>query len=82
MAPVATDPDRNNANGTSIQALKSKLIKSADEPAFNPFYSPPDADDGNDDYEYAQYKVCVCCNKPSRSQIMKAVCFTSLPSQK
>lgn len=82
MAPVATDPDRSSTNGTSIQALKSKLVKSEDEPAFNPFYSPPDADDGNDDYEYAQYKVRACSNTPSTSQIMQAIHLISLPSRK
>ena len=29
-----------------------------DEQLINPFYSPSTADDGNDQYKYAQYKVC------------------------
>lgn len=57
MAPVATELDRSGSNGANIQDLKAKFAKSNDDKAYNPFYSPPDADDGDDDYEYSQYKA-------------------------
>lgn len=45
MAPVAT----------SEQQPPSRPIKVA-EKVFNPFYSPPSGDDGDDSYKYAHYK--------------------------
>lgn len=59
MAPVATEPDRSGSNGANVQDLKAKLAKSNGDKAYNPFYSPPDADDGDDDYEYSQYKALI-----------------------
>jgi sulfonate dioxygenase len=46
MAPVAT----------SEQQAPSRPVKVA-EKVFNPFYSPPSGDDGDDSYKYAHYKV-------------------------
>jgi sulfonate dioxygenase len=48
MAPVAVA-----ASAPTVTDLKKE------ETTFNPFYSPNIADDGNDQYEYAKYKVRV-----------------------
>lgn len=55
MAPVATDsvnaaPEPTNAE--RVEALKNE------NQVFNPFYSPSIGDDGDDNYEFAQFKVC------------------------
>lgn len=48
MAPVATH-DNAPAELDNVQALKNSV--------FNPFYSPSIGDDGDQSYQYAQYKV-------------------------
>ena len=61
MAPVAT----NESQAPVTNNGPVKAVKKAAEPLFNPFYSPAIADDGKDDYPYAQYKVSICnfyCN--------------------
>jgi sulfonate dioxygenase len=44
MAPVATT-ERDNVTEAPLK------------PVFNPFYSPPSVDDGNESYKYANLKV-------------------------
>ncbi|KAH8115947.1 alpha-ketoglutarate-dependent sulfonate dioxygenase [Phellopilus nigrolimitatus] len=60
MAPVATEIRRTEEDVETAKSLKAKVVKPSDgqETSFNPFYSPPSADDdGSDDsYEYARYK--------------------------
>lgn len=51
MAPVAT----SQTEKTAAVHLKAQVDASA---VFNPFYSPPIGDDGDDTYKYAQFKVC------------------------
>ncbi|KAF7374759.1 Alpha-ketoglutarate-dependent taurine dioxygenase [Mycena sanguinolenta] len=51
MAPVATHDNGTQRTQTErIEALKN------DAKVFNPFYSPSIGDDGNDSYEFAQFK--------------------------
>ena len=53
MAPVATEPNSVlNGNGT----VNLKALKNPGSIA-HPFYSPGPEDDGDDNYEYKQYKV-------------------------
>ena len=62
MAPVATNdaekkPEKSNGD-IVVEKLKARAQASAQAP-YNPFYSPHrDGDDGDDGYEYANYKVC------------------------
>ena len=49
MAPVAVE--EKNA-GTAVEKLKDDLK------VFNPFYSPSIGDDGDANYQYAEFKVC------------------------
>ncbi|KAJ7650086.1 hypothetical protein FB45DRAFT_974154 [Roridomyces roridus] len=51
MAPVATHETSNAPEQTRAVALKKEEAK-----VFNPFYSPSIGDDGDDTYEFAQYK--------------------------
>jgi sulfonate dioxygenase len=53
MAPVATSATTERAPAES--ALKQEPVKK--EEVFNPFYSPNIADDGDDKYPFAKYKV-------------------------
>lgn len=62
MAPVATEP-QNNGSENASQSLKSKNVDVFDPSdlqesisSFNPFYSPPQQEDGDDSYEYDRYK--------------------------
>ncbi|KAJ7285146.1 hypothetical protein C8J57DRAFT_1290560 [Mycena rebaudengoi] len=51
MAPVATHEN------TTAEATKSKVeILKEENKVFNPFYSPSIGDDGDDKYEFAQFK--------------------------
>jgi hypothetical protein len=45
-------------NEKASPAFSSK-IKNPTEKAINPFYSPSIVDDGDQSYQYAQYKVCL-----------------------
>lgn len=57
MAPVATEP-RSEEQDKSVDEIKNLKAKTqAEEKPFNPFYSPYNADDGDDTYEYNRYKV-------------------------
>jgi sulfonate dioxygenase len=62
MAPVATHEN------TTAEATKSKVeILKEENKVFNPFYSPSIGDDGDDKYEFAQFKVgfCLSCTRLS-----------------
>ena len=48
MAPVATT-ERDNV-ATPVKPVLTEKV-------FNPFYSPPSVDDGNEFYKYANFKV-------------------------
>ena len=48
MAPVAT-VERDDITAPVKPAVTQKV--------FNPFYSPPSGDDGNESYKYADFKV-------------------------
>ena len=79
MAPVATEPARADSNSS---ALKAKLAKAEDVKAVNPFYSPPEGDDGNDDYEYANYKVKYPYEHSCRvTRLTNSACSISLISR-
>lgn len=57
MAPVATS-EAPITNGVSqLKAARKVQDGDSSNALFNPFYSPAIADDGKDDYPYAQYKV-------------------------
>ena len=65
MAPVATSngearPEKSNGDATVVEKLKAQAQAQLQTQApYNPFYSPHrDGDVGDDDYEYARYKVC------------------------
>ena len=49
MAPVATT-ERDNVTATPVKPVVTEKV-------FNPFYSPPSVDDGNESYKYADFKV-------------------------
>jgi len=49
MAPVATTERDSTPNGPVKPAVADKV--------FNPFYSPPDTDNGDETYKYADFKV-------------------------
>jgi sulfonate dioxygenase len=53
MAPVATN---ENASSEPTQAERIEALKN-DSQVFNPFYSPSIGDDGDDKYEFANFKV-------------------------
>ena len=61
MAPVATfnGNDNKNNDDSTIEKLKTQAqAQNQSQAPYNPFYSPHrDGDDGDDDYEYARYKV-------------------------
>lgn len=48
MAPVATT-ERDNVTAPVKPVVMEKV--------YNPFYSPPSVDDGNESYKYANFKV-------------------------
>ncbi|KAF8169765.1 alpha-ketoglutarate-dependent sulfonate dioxygenase [Pholiota molesta] len=50
MAPVATSTDIVKENPTPVKPTVQA------EKVFNPFYSPPSADDGDESYKYAEFK--------------------------
>jgi len=54
MAPVATKTEFEQIS--AVQALKDEAK------VFNPFYSPSIGDDGDANYEYAEFKVCSAVN--------------------
>jgi len=49
MAPVATT-ERDNVTTAPVKPVVTQKV-------FNPFYSPPSGDDGNESYKYADLKV-------------------------
>jgi hypothetical protein len=49
MAPVAI-PERDNVTTAPVKPVVTQRV-------FNPFYSPPSVDDGNESYKYADFKV-------------------------
>lgn len=51
MAPVATATDIGKENPIPVKPTVQA------EKVFNPFYSPPGADDGDESYKYAEFKV-------------------------
>ena len=51
------------------------------EQLINPFYSPSTADDGNEQYKYAQYKVCAILGIAPLTIVQPANSSFSLPSQ-
>lgn len=62
MAPVATEPNRAQNASNDVASLKAKAAPALEEQkVFNPFYSPPGDDDGDDSYEYERYKVYLEC---------------------
>jgi sulfonate dioxygenase len=63
MAPVATH-DQVDAKAPTTEERIESLKKDAQ--VFNPFYSPSIGDDGDDTYEFAQYKVCFRTSSSSR----------------
>ena len=65
MAPVATTEAPVENGVSQLKATLKAQKEDSSNPLFNPFYSPAIADDGKDDYPYAQYKVSICnfyCN--------------------
>ena len=64
MAPVATEAQRSEENGTA-KNLKEKNgdvfdpsdLKEKLSSSINPFYSPPPPADNDDSYEYDRYRV-------------------------
>ena len=59
MAPVATNETPIENGASQLKATRKAQNGDSSNPLFNPFYSPAIADDGKDDYPYAQYKVSV-----------------------
>jgi sulfonate dioxygenase len=57
MAPVATEQVPVENGVEKLKAAAAQRQTSAEDAFFNPFYSPAIADDGNDSYPYAKYKV-------------------------
>ena len=64
MAPIAT----------SEQAPSITIA----EKVFNPFYSPPSGDDGDDSYKYAHYKVGPNCSSSCLAYIDEKVFHSHL----
>lgn len=52
MAPVATSTDKVQESTAPVKPVQATKV-------FNPFYSPPGGDDGDETYKYAEFKVCI-----------------------
>lgn len=57
---------------TIMAPVATEKQRQNDEQLINPFYSPSTADDGNEQYKYAQYKVMChpwnCAPRPSSTR--------------
>jgi sulfonate dioxygenase len=68
MAPVAVEPNStvNGNKAVDLKALKQDIN-------LHPFYAPPPGDDGDEEYEYARYKVRITLIKLSECSFTNRV---------